>query len=70
LFESEPISQYDNPERRSYNCYSLRTFDRFLEYFNLIQIETVGEKWDPDKYITKKEFFDKLFKVRPHRSKK
>lgn len=50
---------------RPNNCYSIRTFDRFLDYFGLIKIET-GEKWDSDKFITKTELYDKLIKCTPH----
>jgi hypothetical protein len=66
LMETEGRTEFDTPEQRSTSCYSLRTFDRFLDYFGLIKIETVGEKWNPDKYLTKKDLFDKLIKVRPH----
>lgn len=64
LIELKSPSYFETPERSSFRCYSLRTFDRFLDYFGLIKIETVGEKWDPDKYITKSDLFDKLIKVR------
>lgn len=66
LVDSEPPSKFDTPLESASRCYSLRTFDRFLDYFGLVQIETVGEKWKPDKYITKTDIFDKLIKVRPH----
>jgi hypothetical protein len=66
LMETEDRTRFDTPERYSNRCYSLRTFDRFLEYFGLIKIETVGEKWNPDKYLSKTNLFDKLIKVRPH----
>ncbi len=45
------------------------TFDRFLDYFGLIQIET-ERKWDADKFITKTDLLDRLFKIQPHRSGK
>ncbi len=47
-------------------CYSWRTFDRFLNYFGLIKIQMTNKKWDADKYITKTELFNKLINVRPH----
>lgn len=65
------LADYDSPaylrtpERRANDCYSMRIFDRFMAYFGLIEIETVGERWDPDKFITKSALFDKLFKVLP-----
>ena len=65
LVDSEHPSDFYNPTERARRCYSLRTFDRFLDYFGLVQIEEVGEKWKPDKFITKTDLFDKLIKVRP-----
>ena len=69
LVDSEPVSEFENPIELAGRCYSLRTFDRFLHYFGLVQIETFGEKWKPDKYITKTDVFDKLIKVRPHNTR-
>ena len=51
------------PESYAARCYSLRTFDRFLDYFGLINIEQ--EKRNSDKYITKTQLFDKLIKCMP-----
>jgi len=44
---------------RPSDCYSIRTFDRFLDYFGLIKIDT-------DKFITKTELYDRLIKCTPH----
>lgn len=66
FIDPEFPSNLTNPEMESSGCYSLRTFDRFLDYFGLIKIETVEKKWDSDKYITKTDLFDKLIKVHPH----
>ncbi|CAG2532822.1 hypothetical protein MAR621_03016 [Maribacter dokdonensis] len=66
LVDSLPLSDFATPTEQATSCYSLRTFDRFLDYFGLVQIKTVGEKWKPDKYIIKTDIFDKLIKVRPH----
>lgn len=66
LIEIEAPTNYENPDKRSNNCYSIRTFDRFLDYFGLVKIETIGEKWKTDKYLSKTDLFDKLLKVRPH----
>lgn len=46
-------------------CYSLRTFERFLEYFGLVKIESKDRIFDK-KYVTKTELFDKLIKSTPH----
>jgi hypothetical protein len=65
LKELESPSRFETPERSASKCYSLRTFDRFLDYFGLIKIETIGNKWNADKYMTKTDLFDKLKQVRP-----
>lgn len=49
------------------DCYSIRTFDRFLDYFGLIHIQKEGKGFDADKYITKTDLFDKLIEVRPNK---
>ena len=49
-------------------CYSLRVFDRFLDYFGLIRIEEEHKGFDSIKHITKTELFDRLIKVRPHKN--
>jgi hypothetical protein len=48
------------------NCYSIRTFERFLSYFGLVEIEKQGIMLDRENYITKTGLLDKLIKVRPH----
>lgn len=47
---------------RSFNsCYSIRTFDRFLDYFNLIKIRTDGIPYlDSRKFIKKSQIFDNI----------
>jgi len=65
LIDNIQPSQYDTSKSQAGKCYSLRTFDRFIEYFGLIQINS-EKKMDSDKYIIKTELFDKLIKVRPH----
>ena len=46
-------------------CYSLRTFDRFLEYWGLVDIEQT-DRIHGDKFITKTDLFDKLIQCYPH----
>lgn len=70
LLEQESPARFVTQEKRSANCYSLRTFDRFLDYFGLIKIEMADKSWNADKYIIKTELFDKLIKVRPHNRRK
>ncbi len=57
---------YVTLEVSSTGCYSIRTFDRFLDYFGLITIEEEGKGFDSIKYITKTELFDRLIKCIPH----
>lgn len=53
---------YDSP----INCYSIRLFDRFLQYFGIITIEQEGGYFSRSpKYITKTDVFDMLIKVKP-----
>ncbi|MEA2104426.1 MAG: hypothetical protein U9P79_07290 [Candidatus Cloacimonadota bacterium] len=65
LIDNIQSSQFDTSKSQAGKCYSLRTFDRFLEYFGLVKIES-KDRIFADKYITKTELFDKLIKVRPH----
>lgn len=60
---------YDTVDNVSKRCYSLRTFDRFLDYFGVIDIEQTGHRFNDEKYITKTALFDKLIKVEPHKTR-
>lgn len=42
------------------HCYSYRTFDRFLEYFNLVDSRTEGNFIDKKKFIKKTSLFDHI----------
>ncbi|MCF8259487.1 MAG: hypothetical protein K9J12_01820 [Melioribacteraceae bacterium] len=67
LLESiEP--DYDALEGHTARCYSIRTFDRFLDYFGLINIEKEGKGLDSIKYISKTDIFDKFINCRPHKT--
>ena len=55
---------YGSRERNAANCYSIRTFNRFLDFFGLIKIEQV-KGLDKPKFITKTDLFDKLIKISP-----
>lgn len=62
----EVTESYHNSKKvQAERCYSLRTFDRFLDYFGVIKIEN-EDKWDSDNFIIKTELFDKLIKSTPH----
>jgi hypothetical protein len=52
----------DNVNRHFHDCYSYRTFDRFLEYFNMIDSRTEGKFFtDKKKFIKKTAFFNEIF---------
>lgn len=55
-------------EETARRCYSVRTFDRFLDYFGLIKIESADSIFS-DKYITKTDLFDRIIKSTPHNKK-
>ena len=61
-FQARP---YSSGEDQAYRCYSIRTFDRFLDYLGLIKIESTGPRYDATKLIAKTPLFDKLFLVQP-----
>ena len=65
LIEQVETSRFNTKEEQVYKCYSLRTFDRFLNYFGLVEIDSKN-KLNSDKFIKKTELFDKLIKIRPH----
>ncbi|AVR46033.1 hypothetical protein C7S20_12640 [Christiangramia fulva] len=52
----------DNPE----NAYTVRTFERFLEYFGFVELE--GDGFKKPKMVKKTALFDKAIKIRPHNS--
>jgi hypothetical protein len=57
---------YCTAQKYAGDCYSVRTFQRFLHFFGLIEIEKQGNILDRKIFIKKTELFDKLIKVRPH----
>ncbi|MCK4530077.1 MAG: hypothetical protein KAU44_02790 [Candidatus Marinimicrobia bacterium] len=58
--------KYGTNKNNIEHCYSIRTFDRFLNYFGLIKIENNRES-PFEKHITKTELYDKLIKCIPHK---
>ncbi len=50
------------------NCYSIRTFERFLYYFGLIKIDVEKNGYESINYITKTDLFDRLINCLPHRT--
>jgi hypothetical protein len=62
------IPTYSTIDKYCENCYSLRTFDRFMKHFGLVEIQKekgVGT----DTFIKKTPLFDKLIKIEPHRDR-
>lgn len=47
---------------RAIRCYSLRTFDRFLDYFGFIEIQQ-EKKYDAEKFIRKTPLFDEIINI-------
>lgn len=59
---------YGTVERQAASCYSVRSFNRFLDYFGVVEIDEKWKKFDRETHITKTELFDRLIKIRPHKS--
>lgn len=57
---------YGTLERYSINCYSVRTFDRFMDYFGLVNIDEQGKGLDSITFITKTDLYDRFIKCMPH----
>ncbi len=51
------LKSYNGSIDANYSCYSVRTFDRFLEYFGFIDMT---EKTMPDSFVKKTDLFDKF----------
>ena len=58
---------YDSLENYAAKCYSLRTFNRFLDYFGLITIDGGNIALGSVKYISKTDLYDRLIKCMPHK---
>jgi hypothetical protein len=60
-FEAYPhlltLKSYDGSIHANYSCYSVRTFDRFLEYFGFTE---TTEKTMLDSFVKKTDLFDKF----------
>lgn len=65
LINQVNVNPYTTQEEDAFQCYSLRTFDRFLEYFGVIKIDCIN-RYNSEKFITKTKLFDKLIKIKPH----
>ncbi len=60
-----PEPNYESLESNAKNCYSIRTFDRFLDYFGLVETNERKEMFDSIKFVKKTDLFDKLIKCTP-----
>lgn len=60
-------SGYRTAEEYADHSYSVRTFERFLDYFGFVEIENRGKGFDRQTFITKTELFDKLINLQPHK---
>ncbi|MFA7325374.1 MAG: hypothetical protein WC121_01800 [Candidatus Kapaibacterium sp.] len=65
LVEDKLDEYFESFESQSYYCYSVRTFNRFLDYFSLISIDKSEKDIFGPTYIKKTELFDKLIKIVP-----
>ncbi len=59
---------YGTLEYYSARCYSIRTFERFLDYYGLISIDKQEKGYHSAIYINKTDLFDKLIKCAPHKA--
>lgn len=53
---------YRTVEEEIYSCYSLRTFERFLNYFNFIELKKGKSRLESFE-IKKTDVFDEIFKI-------
>jgi hypothetical protein len=64
MLELMEPSLYRNLEDVFLSCYSIRTFERFLVYFNLIEIDYTGTyPYDRKTFIRTTDIFDKVFEI-------
>lgn len=58
---------YGTVEDYCFNCYCLRTFERFLYHFGLVEIKK-GKRFNREEtYVKKTPLFDKMVSLIPHR---
>ncbi|WP_340111005.1 hypothetical protein [Maribellus mangrovi] len=67
LLESISYPTYTTKENYAGHCYTLRTFDRFLNFFGGVVIEQ-ERGMDAEKFIVKGDVFDRMFEILPHSS--
>jgi len=65
LLEGISYPTYTTKESYAGHCYSLRTFDRFLNFFGFVVIEQERGR-DAEKFIVKGDVFDRMFEFIPY----
>ncbi len=63
-FYDEIVPRFATEEEMAARCYSLRTFERFMDYFGLVKIRTTGMFIEKICHIKKSPLFDKIFRIR------
>lgn len=64
IIDSFQGSSYTSPNRQMSNCYAFRSFKKFLNYFNLTELET-SPTWDEPDRVKKSAIFDRVFRIIP-----
>ncbi len=64
LLEELNEREYTPIDRLATNCYSLRTFNRFLYFFGLVRIDE-AKSWEDYDEVQKTELFDRLIHCNP-----
>lgn len=54
---------YSTIKESAINCYTLRSFDRFLEWFGLVSVEKGKKFFSRTDTVWKSEIFDKVFEI-------
>lgn len=55
---------YTSPSRQMNNCYAFRSFNKFLNFFNLTELEKSPTWTEPDR-VKKSVIFDRIFRIVP-----
>lgn len=66
LIDKFMYTTYSTPEKSASRCYSLRSFEKYLNYLGLITLEGVHGLFDEIQYMKKTKLFDKLIKIKPY----
>lgn len=64
LIEHFIDNTYFTAEKQFHNCYILRVFERFMEWFGLVQIKSEKEqRYNQDAELTRSALFGQLFEI-------